>query len=187
MSLTSVWIRQKGSPLCNQVPASFTDHLVRKLGISYSSDTDHRNLHYILDLVRLMDEVTWRPLQLCWAASTQASRDIEDIYTVFFDHFGEESGMGSTKGRKSRGHSADAPVEFQIVVLRAGHHAVADELRLPLLCYLDRVLMVCNNQIHLVPGLLQRTGQMEQALRLIVNLLYYKQNSHENILNQLPL
>lgn len=69
---------------------------------------------------------------------------------------------------------ANPHVEVQIITLRPGHHAVAQDVRLILLRHLDRVLLGGNGDFDLMTGLFKHRRKLHNALRLVVDLPFHK-------------
>jgi hypothetical protein len=86
--------------------------------------------------------------------------------------------MRSSEGGEDRHCLFDTPIEFEVFAVGTGNDAESDDAGLPLLGDFHRVLVGGDGQANLVAGGLQRAGQMHNAVRLIVYLIYDEQDAH---------
>jgi len=72
----------------------------------------------------------------------------------------------------------DAPVQLEVISLGAGDDAIAHNARPELDGHGHRVLVGFHGQGHLVAGGLEGTGEVHDALGLVIYLLGDKKHAH---------
>ncbi len=86
--------------------------------------------------------------------------------------------MGATEGGKDVHFLLDASVQLEVISLGAGDDAVAHNARPELLGHGHRVLVGSHGQGHLVASGLEGTGEVHDALGLVIYLLGDEKHAH---------
>ena len=108
----------------------------------------------------------------------------DGIHPRLFDELGKVGRVRPAKDRHDIHRFLDPQVQVAVKGLRAGIDAIADHIRLPIAGHGDGVLVGGDSQAHLMAGLAEHAGQIEQAQRLVINLLFDKQHAHDSTLRK---
>ena len=101
------------------------------------------------------------------------------VHALLLDHFGEEGRVRPTEHGKDAGQLGfDPPVDVQVVALRAGDDRISNHVGLHVAGDRHRVVVGSHGKFHLVSRCLEGTGQVHNALGLVVDLLSDKQDTH---------